>query len=102
MLPIPGDRTTLLSATVSTADFSEPQQIEILLNGRHVGAWTLSTPWKFARRHLMIEPGGERPEVSTVEFTFSSHLPENDGTRPVAVAFASLSVGELPRSVEDE
>ena len=101
ILPIPSGGTSLLSATISTADFHGPQQIDILLNGRFVGTWTLTTPWKFSRRHVVIDAADRRPDMSTVEFKFSSHWPEDGGRRPVAVAFASISVGELPRSIPD-
>lgn len=101
-LSLPKDRPIILTAAVKTFQFQEPQTISVAVDGKNNAVWKLTpiasnweTPWNWDKHSLLIEPDPQRPEVSTIEFTFSQHhrprAQEND-QRPLAVLFQSITL----------
>ena len=92
-LPLPKSESVLLIANITSIPFSKPQHITVKVDGKEIGAWKLPNRWLLDKYVITIGPDENRPDVSIVEFIFSQHL-EEQGKRPLAVLFQSITLSE--------
>jgi hypothetical protein len=93
-LTLPKDTPVTLTANISPIPMSNPQIINIIIDGRAVGQWELNAPWRLQEQSVVIEPDKLRPDVSIIEFVFSESLEQVGDQIPVTVMFESISVKE--------
>lgn len=94
LVSLPKDKPVLLTANIGTYPFDEPQHVSIKVDGKEIGDWEVKVPWRLSKHSVVIEPSQERPDVSTIEFTFSHHRIPKGEERPVAVMFESITLSE--------
>jgi len=87
------DKPVILTANIKSYPFSKPQRVTIKVDGKEIGSWELSAPWRLSKHSVVVEPNEDRPNVSVLEFLFSQHRIAEDGKRPVAVRFESITLG---------
>jgi len=84
----------LLTANIASLPFNKPQRVSIKVDGKEMGTWHLSAPWRLEKHSIIIPPDKHRGEVSIIDFAFSQHrIPEGD-RRKLAVFFESITVSE--------
>ena len=96
-LSLPKNEPVLLTANIKSYPFSKPQHIAIKVDGKEIGSWELSAPWRLSKHSLVIEPKEHRPNVSAIEFIFSRHRIAKGEGGPVAVQFESITLSEKIR-----
>jgi len=103
-LSLSKNKAIKLSANMKTLKFNNPQRIVVVVDGKKIGHWELSTdswkwdkPWYWDNQSIIIPPDEGRPNVSIVEFFFSEHLKNSTKKelRPLAVLFESITLTEI-------
>lgn len=91
-LSLPGNEKVVLTANIASLSFDESQTVTIRVDGRQVGKWELKPPWGLKEHFVEIQPDPDRPEISVVEFLFSKYRKPEGDSRPLAVAFESITI----------
>jgi hypothetical protein len=94
-LSLPKDKAIVLTANVRSFPFPKPLHITVSVDGKAVGNWELSEPWRWEKRTVVLRPDGQRPDVSVIEFGFSNHPKTEGNKRPLSVSFDSISLDEF-------
>ena len=90
-LSLPKDKE--ISLTANIRNFLKAQIITLVVDGKEIGTWKLSSRWARQTHSIVIRPEKERPDISIVEFKFSEHRnPDAKDPRPLAVLFETIDL----------
>jgi hypothetical protein len=87
-----------LTANVRAPFDAGSQTVTVKLDGKLIGSWKNSEHNIWEKHTVIIPRDGNRPDVSTIEFSFSRFLPATGPEpRQLALLFESIRLDEEPQ-----